>query len=126
MMGAHFIDFADIYLEANERPEDLFQRFMTFVEDILLKANGISNQGNPVTEDEELIPSLENFVVLTWLKEIHPELLKLGKQMYGVELRSWTLASKKPKVSLASNSYANPVSHAWDALVLTADKLLIK
>ena len=41
-MGAHFIDFADICLEANERPEDLFQRLMTFVENILLKARSIS------------------------------------------------------------------------------------
>ena len=29
--GAHFIDFADIHLESNERPEDLYQRLMAFV-----------------------------------------------------------------------------------------------
>ena len=86
------------------RPEDLLQMFMTF-EDVLLKAtcNSISNEGNPVTEDEELIPSLENFVVLTWLKDIHAELPKLVKQRYGIELRSWTLVSIKPKVTLALN-----------------------
>ena len=77
------------------RPEDLLQMFMTF-EDVLLKAtcNSISNEGNP---------SLENFVVLTWLKDIHAELPKLVKQRYGIELRSWTLLSIKPKVTLALN-----------------------
>ena len=45
-MGAHFI----------ERSEDLFQRLMTFVEDILLKASNMSRHGDPVTEDEVLTP----------------------------------------------------------------------
>ena len=33
--GAHFIDFANIQLNPDERPEDLFQRLMAFVEDNL-------------------------------------------------------------------------------------------
>jgi len=37
--GALFINFADIHLESNETPEDLYQRLMAFVEDILLNAN---------------------------------------------------------------------------------------
>ena len=36
--GAHFIDFADIHLESKE---DLYQRLMGFIEDILLKANSL-------------------------------------------------------------------------------------
>ncbi|VDI45492.1 G protein-coupled receptor 125 [Mytilus galloprovincialis] len=35
--GAHFIDFAAIHFEPNERPEDLYQRIMAFVEDNLLR-----------------------------------------------------------------------------------------
>ena len=73
---------------------------MAFVEDILLKANSLSHHGDLITEDEELSPSLENFVVLTWLKLIHPDLPRLVKQRYGTELqRSRTLASIKPEVS---------------------------
>ena len=34
--AAHFLDFADIRLELNERPEDLYQRLMAFLEDVLL------------------------------------------------------------------------------------------
>ena len=68
IIGAYFIAFADIHLESNEIPEDLYQRLMAFVEDILLKANSLSHHGDLIREDEELSPSFENFVFLTWLK----------------------------------------------------------
>ena len=86
--GAHFLDFANLHLEAEKRPEDLFQRLVAFVEDTLLRTNSLSHHGEITTEDEELTPTLENFIVLTWLKLIHPELPKLVKQRYGTELRS--------------------------------------
>ena len=41
---------------------------MAFVEDSLLRANGLTHHGEHVTEDEELTPTLENFVILTWLQ----------------------------------------------------------
>ena len=66
----NFLDFTDIRLEHGERPEDLYQRLMAFVEDNLLRSIRIQHLGAPLTEDEDLTPSLENFVVLTWL---HPK-----------------------------------------------------
>ena len=46
----------------------LYQRLMAFIEDNLLtKESGITHHGELVDEDEELSPSLENFVILTWL-----------------------------------------------------------
>ena len=99
--GTHFIDFDNIHLEPDERPEDLFQRLMAFVEDSLLKPNVLTHHGEAVLEDEELSPSLENFVVLTWLRLTDPELPKLIKQRYGTELRTRTLASLKPEISQA-------------------------
>ena len=90
--GAHFLDFANLHLEPDERPEDLFQRLMAFVEDTLLRADSLSQHGEATNEDEELTPTLENFIVLTWLKLIHPDLPKLVTQRYGTELRSRTLA----------------------------------
>ena len=96
--GAHFIDFNNIHLEIDERPEDLFQRLMSFVEDNLLAAHSnITHHGEEPTADEELTPSLENMIVLTWLRLIHPDLPNLVKQKYGTELRSRTLASLKPR-----------------------------
>ena len=63
--GARFLDFSNIKLEVDERPEDLFQRLMSFTEDNLLVANGpVTHHGAHVTSDEELTPTLENMVVL--------------------------------------------------------------
>ena len=116
--GAHFLDFAGLHLEADERPEDLFQRLMAFVEDTLLRANSLSHHGEVNTEDEELTPTLENFIVLTWLKLIHPELPKLVKQRYGTELRSRTLASIKPEISQALTSLLDEIRTADDAKIM--------
>ena len=38
--GGHFIDFSDIKLESDEKPEDLYQRLVAFLEDNLLKQGG--------------------------------------------------------------------------------------
>lgn len=100
--GAYFLDIVNIKLEAGEKPEDLFQRLTAAVEDNLLTSEcGISHHGEAVVVDEETTPSLENFIVLTWLRLLHPELPGLVKQRYGTELRSKTLASIKPEISLA-------------------------
>ncbi|CAH3031329.1 unnamed protein product [Pocillopora meandrina] len=76
--GVQFIDFSAIHLAADERPEDLYQRLTAFVEDSLLRANGLTHNGQAVQEDEELTPTLENFLVLTWLRLIHPSLPRLA------------------------------------------------
>jgi hypothetical protein len=96
----NYSDFSDIHLEADERPEDLYQRLTAFVEDNLLRVDGLAHHAENITEDEELSPSLENLVVLTWLRLIHSvsDLPKLVKQRYGTELRSRTLASIKPEI----------------------------
>ena len=112
--GAHFIDFADIKLEPQERPEDLFQRLMAFADDNLLQQNGpISHHGEIPASEEEMSPSLENFIVLTWLQLINKDLPRLVKQRYGTELRSRTLASIKPEISQAMDSLLEEV-HATD------------
>ena len=108
---AHFLDFAAIHLEPNERPEDLlFQR--------LMRSNGFSHHGEALQEDEEMTPTLENFVVLTWLRLIHPELPKLVKQRYGTELRSRTLASIKTEISQALPSLLDKIRASDDAKIM--------
>ena len=117
--GSHFLDFNSIHLEPGERPEDLFQRLNSFVEDNLLKSNGsIRHHGEVITTDEDLSPSLENFIVLTWLRLIHPELPALIKQRYGTELRSQTLASIKPEISQALDSLLEELHASAESKVL--------
>lgn len=51
---------------------------MTFIDDSLLtRASGITYHGQAPDVDEELSPTLENFVVLTWLQLVHPTLPRL-------------------------------------------------
>ena len=78
---------------------------MSFPEDNLLVANGpVTHHGAHVTSDEELTPTLENMVVLTWFKVLHSDLLALVRRRSGTVLRSKTLASLKPEISLALDS----------------------
>ena len=93
---------------------------MAFLEDSLLHGNGLTHHGEHVTEDEELTPTLENFVVLTWLRLIHPSLPRLVKQRHGTELRSCTLASIKPEISQALSSLLEEIRASDDAKILHA------
>ena len=116
--GGHFLDFCNIKLEPEERPEDLFQRLMAFVDDNLLTANSqITHHGEVPIEDEEMSPTLENMIVLTWLRLLHKDLPHLVKQRYGTELRSRTLASIKPEISQALDSLLEEVISTQDAKV---------
>ncbi|XP_068703830.1 uncharacterized protein [Montipora foliosa] len=92
---------------------------MSFTEDNLLVANGpITHHGANVTADEELTPTLENMVVLTWLQLIHTALPALVKQRYRTELRSKTLASLKPEISQALDSLLEEIRSTADTKVL--------
>ena len=91
-----------------------------YVEDNLLTANGnIRHHGEDVSTDEELTPSLENIIVLTWLRLIHADLPTLVKQRYGTEpLRSQTLASLKPEISQALDALLDEIHSSNEAKVL--------
>ena len=103
--GSQFLDLASIRLDPDERPEDLYQRLMMFVEDNLLTTTGdITHHGDTPDQDEDISPSLENMITLMWLQLIHPGLPQLVKQKYGAELRNKTLSSIKPEISQALTS----------------------
>jgi hypothetical protein len=125
--GAHFLDFCNIKLEPNERPEDLFQRLMAFTEDNLLTTeSGITHNGQEIAEDEELTSTMENFIVLTWLTLIHPDLPRLVKQRYGTELRSRTLATLKPEISQALDSLLEELKNTEDARAMRTQLSSVK
>ena len=52
--GSHFIDFVDSHLQPDERPADLYQRLVAFVEENLLQRDSqILHHGDVMTFDEE-------------------------------------------------------------------------
>ena len=91
--GAHFIDLSDIvkYMIVQNHP----------------------HCGQPVSEDKEMTPTLENCVVWAWLCLIHSDLPRLVKQQYSTEFQSRTLASIKPEIFQALDSMLNEL-HAND------------
>ena len=117
--GSHLLDFAAIQLQPDERPEDLFQRLMAFAEDNLLKSDhDVTHHGCLPSSDEDMSPSLENFIVLHWLSLLHPRLPALVKQRYGPELRIRTLASLKPEISQSIDSLLAELQSGEHAQVL--------
>ena len=116
--GAHFLDFNSIGLKPEEHPET-FRRIISFVEDSLLKRDGgISHHGDVPDVDEDMSPTLENMVVLLWLRLVHEELPRLVKQRYGTELRARTLASIRPEISQALDSLLEEIRSGEDAKVM--------
>lgn len=92
-------------MEPEERPEDLYQRIVSFVVDSLLKhRGGITHNGVPVEEDGELTATLEHFIVLTWFRLLHPDIPRLVKQRHGTELWSRILTSIKSEIFQALHS----------------------
>jgi len=117
--SAHFLDFNNISLASVEHPKDIYQCLMSFIKGNLLLANGnISHHGEVPGFDEEMSPTLENLVVLTWLRLVHPNLPSLAKQCYGTELRSKSLASLKPEIFQALDSLLEEISNNADAKIL--------
>lgn len=94
---------------------------MPLLKIICYNKTSITHHGEVVTADEKLTPTLENFIVLTWLRLIHSDLPELIRQRYGTELRSRTLASIKPEISLELRSLIDELNSAEDGQVLRAD-----
>ena len=88
---------------------------------MLQKGSVILHHGDVIDVDEEMSQSLENMVVLTWLRLINPALPKLIKQRYGTELRSRTLASIKPEISQALESLLDEIASADTAQVMRTE-----
>ena len=112
LCGSYFLDLADFNLNPGERPEALYQRLVSFVEDNLLVADGLlTHHGEKIEENEELTPTIENMIVVIWLKLIHKDLPKLVKQKYGTELRTRTLASIKPEISASWSALLDEINN---------------
>jgi len=118
--GSQFLDFCGIRRLPEERPEDLYQRLHTFVENGLLTVgSGITHHEEACTEDEDLSPTLESMIVLRWLELIHKDLPRLVQQRYCTEIRSRTLPSIRHEISLAIDSLLDEINLNVETRALT-------
>ena len=110
--GSRFLGICKIRQEADERPEDLYQRISSFVYDNLLTRDcGITHHGERIAEDEDVSPTVENFVMTTWLQLLHSDLPDAVQQRFCTDLRSRTLASLKPEISSALDAMLSDIRH---------------
>lgn len=117
--GAYFFNFNSIKLEADACPEDLYRRLMSFIKDNLLLANSpISHQGKTPGTYEEMSPTLENLIELTWLRLIYTDLPSLVKQHHDTKLRSRSLTSLKLEISQALESLLEEIHTSTDAKIV--------
>ena len=87
-----FIKFSSIKREENERPETLYQRILSHIQDNLLKKDGkISHDGKKVENDEDISPTLERMAVLRWLELLDPDLPEYVVRMFENELQHKSL-----------------------------------
>lgn len=102
--GSRFLTLSNMKLEPGEKPEDLYQRIVSFFDDNLLTTDGLLHHGARVTENETITPTIQNTIVVLWLERVHVGLPSLIQQKYGPELRNKSLASLKSEISLAMQS----------------------
>lgn len=71
--GGRSLDFADFKLDHDEKPENFYQRLTAFIDNNLLAQGDLKHHGDSPTADEELSPTLENMVVVQWLRLINDD-----------------------------------------------------
>ena len=118
--GSRFLTLSAIKLQPAERPEDLYQRLVSFFDDNLITADGLLHHGAHVAADESITPTIENTIVLLWLERVHVGLPGLVQQKYGAELRNRSLASLKSEISLALQSLLSELEQSEDSRILRA------
>lgn len=117
--GSNLLNLMSIKLESDEKPEDLYQRLMAFIDDNLITStSGLKHHGELLLNDEEMSPTMENIIVIIWLHLIHPGLPGIVKQKYGSLLRDQTIASLKVEISQALESLLDELRSMDDAKVL--------
>lgn len=76
--GAHFLSISDIRFNPGDSYENFYMELHGAVEDSLRKGGELLlfRNNEPLAEDEEMSPTLENMIVLMWLERIDPRLPK--------------------------------------------------
>ena len=102
--GALMNECWSIKKRPDESPQALYARLKQCYDDNLLCANGLDYVDGPLTEDEELTPTLHNSIILHWLQLLHPQLRDAVTTRFSTQLRNKTYAALFPEISRSVNS----------------------
>ena len=94
-----FLKLASIKLKEGERYESFFQRIMSHLYDNLLSTDsGIVFDGERLTADEEISPTVERLAVFLWLRLIDERLPLYVARVYSHDLQSKSLKDLQPEI----------------------------
>ena len=120
--GANFLDFANITMGVNERPEDLYVSLDSFMENHLLKRGRKVQHDNLETAVDEVPTAMvDNLIVLTWLRLIHKDLPRFIKQKYATDLRTKTIFTIRPEISMSLDSLLDELKATQEVRSMRAD-----
>ena len=105
-----FMNLLDITREENERPQRLYQRIVSHLQDNLLtKESNMRHKGKRFDKNEDMSPTVERFAVLYWMKLIHPKIPGLVKRTFATELQRNTLKELQPRIADAIDSFLEEI-----------------
>ena len=101
----NFLKLSSIKRQDGERYETLFQRIVAHIEDNLLTTeSGLTHDGSPVTENEEMSPTTERLAVYLWLNLIDDRLPSYVARVFAHDLQSKSLKDIQPQICAAMDS----------------------
>ena len=99
--GAHFFSINSIRYTAGDSYQNFYMELHGALEDSLRKEGAVLlyKNNDVLEEDEELSPTLENFIVLTWLERIDPRLPDKTAATFGHQITGNTsLRDLQPEI----------------------------
>ena len=97
--GARWLDFESITLKPDERPQALYQRLNSFVDENLRKRGSpLLHKGQACAADEKRSETVDNMIMSRWLHLVNAKLPMIVKTQYSVQLKTQTVASLKSDI----------------------------
>ena len=101
----NFLKLSTIKRKPDERYETFYQRIVAHLEDNLLTStSGLTHDGQAVTEDEEMSPTVERLAVYLWLTLIDDRLPAYVARIYAHDLQTKSLKDIQPQLADSMDS----------------------
>ena len=105
-----FMKLLSITREENERPQRLYQRILSHLQDNLLQKNSkLKHNGKTVTSSEDMSPTVERLAVLRWMELIHPKIPGLVQRTFAYDLQRSTLKDLQPQIADAIGEFLREI-----------------
>ena len=115
---SHFLKLVSIKLNDGELYESFFQRIMSHLYDNLLTTDsGIIFDGQPITSNEEMSPTVERLAVFMWLQLIDIRLPLYVSRVYSHDLQSKSIKDIQPEICQNLDSLLMEISAQEDIKV---------